>query len=233
MICDEASAMGMRVKFPKDMRRLQQLHCLQQEFEKFYNDLQNPQLIMVIVENKGDQSYRILKKIGDTQLKMPTSFVIQKNLGFGGQGPKPTVIHNIVRKLNSKLDGTNEILHPKSKQDANLGAIFDRPVNYRTYQHKYISKFYFVCFGLQIIFMGADVTHPAPGSDVHPSIAAVVASCDPRVSIYNVEVRVQKHREGTQAIEQIMDMEDCAHKLLLKFFHATNEKKPERIVFYR
>jgi hypothetical protein len=90
---------------------------------------------------------------------------------------------------------------------------------------------YHTFFKIQIMFMGADVTHPAPDQQgKKPSIAAVVASYDPAVSKYNCEVRVQF---GGQTVEQIMDMENITYKLLMKFREVNRGREPERIIFYR
>lgn len=81
--------------------------------------------------------------------------------------------------------------------------------------------------------MGADVTHP--GADQQdsgkPSIAAVVASVDPRAAQYVCEIRLQKSKQ-----EYIEDMENMVYNLLLKFNRATSSTstgKPQRIFFYR
>ena len=102
------------------------------------------------------------------------------------------MIHYIILKINSKLGGTNQDLAGPSRSDLTLSqtkqTIFSRP----------------------IMFVGADVTHPAPDQmGFKPSVAAVVASVDPAVSKYICEVRVQ-HRgpDEHQVTEQILDMEN-------------------------
>ncbi|KAL2533071.1 Protein argonaute 1 [Abeliophyllum distichum] len=94
--------------------------------------------------------------------------------------------------------------------------------------------------GLPIIF-GADVTHPHPGEDSSPSIAAVVASQDwPEVTKYAGLVCAQAHRQ-----ELIQDLyktwQDPVRgpmtggmikELLISFRRATGQK-PQRIIFYR
>ena len=74
-------------------------------------------------------------------------------------------------QINSKLGGTNQDLAGPSRQELTLGqnqTIFSKP----------------------IMFVGADVTHPAPDQmGVKPSIAAIVASIDPAVSRYICEVK--------------------------------------------
>ncbi|KAJ2997992.1 hypothetical protein HDV02_004994 [Globomyces sp. JEL0801] len=77
------------------------------------------------------------------------------------------------------------------------------------------------------MYLGADVTHPAPGS-MSPSIAAVVASTDPQCTLYNTYVRAQEHRvEIIQALESIMD------SALMDFRKKNHGKNPEQVIFFR
>ena len=77
------------------------------------------------------------------------------------------------------------------------------------------------------IFLGADVTHPGTGDKSNPSIAAVVGSKDSHPTLYNAEVRVQKHSQ--EIIQELQEMV----KILLKKFRASSGAIPERIIFYR
>ena len=81
--------------------------------------------------------------------------------------------------------------------------------------------------------MGADVTHPAPDQmGLKPSIAAVVASCEPTAhGQYLSQVRIQYNQEKN-VIEQIMEMQEITRTLLLSFYRATRQK-PQKIIFYR
>ena len=90
-------------------------------------------------------------------------------------------------------------------------------------------------FQKPIMFVGADVTHPAPDQmGLKPSIAAVVASYDPAVGLYNVEVNVQYSKQDNKnVVEQIMNLETMMKSLLIKFKEKTRGHEPERIVFYR
>ena len=82
-----------------------------------------------------------------------------------------------------------------------------------------------------MIIIGADVTHPDPGGlGRKPSIAAVVGSRDPSLSVYNTEVKLQP---GDQAVEEITDLRTMVHSLLLKFYQYNNQRRPEKIIFYR
>lgn len=53
--------------------------------------------------------------------------------------------------------------------------------------------------------MGADVVHPAPGSEGKPSFTAVVGNVDSDTSKYIATTRVQTSRQ-----EMIDDLEDMA-----------------------
>lgn len=55
------------------------------------------------------------------------------------------------------------------------------------------------------VVMGADVVHPAPGSEGKPSFTAVVGNVDSDTSKYIATTRVQTSRQ-----EMIEDLEDMA-----------------------
>ncbi|ONI00992.1 hypothetical protein PRUPE_6G115400 [Prunus persica] len=91
------------------------------------------------------------------------------------------------------------------------------------------------------IIIGADVTHPQPGEDSSPSIAAVVASMDwPEVSKYRGIVSAQAHRE--EIIQDLYSLYQDPQKgsvhggMIREHFRAfrrSTGRKPERIIFYR
>ena len=74
-------------------------------------------------------------------------------------------------------------------------------------------------FSFKVMLLGADVTH-APPSDMgeKPSIAAVVASMDPKASQYYTRISVQPRVENAQAVEMILKLEEIVTALLKKFF---------------
>ena len=207
--------------------------------EKVFRQLceKKPSIVVVIQFDKSADGPRArLKRIGDSITMVPTSFVLKKNVSFRQGGPSPATIHNIVLKLNSKLGGKNLELNAPSKGilKDNDGPVFGKPIMFvgklkkvRPFRRSvivFVSK------------IGADVTHPAPDQmGLKPSIAAVVASCDPAVSLYNVEVNVQcSKQDNKNVVEQIMNLEEMMKNLLMKFWIATGKRyKPQRIVFYR
>nr|KAJ0199602.1 hypothetical protein LSAT_V11C600320530 [Lactuca sativa] len=79
---------------------------------------------------------------------------------------------NVAMKINVKVGGRNSVLAAALAN--RLPYITERPT----------------------IIFGADVTHPSPGEDSSPSIAAVVASMDwPQVTKYKALVSAQPHRQ--------------------------------------
>ena len=121
------------------------------------------------------------------------------------------ILHDLCLKINHKLGGVNHALYKRPP-------IMNQPV----------------------MVIGADVTHPAPGSDSErPSIAAVVGSTDPNVSQFNVEVRLQKRVDAEseskskgKVIENILQMEEIIRSLLIRFYRKT-QTKPQQIIYYR
>ncbi|ORY01783.1 Piwi-domain-containing protein [Basidiobolus meristosporus CBS 931.73] len=114
--------------------------------------------------------------------------------------PNKQLCANVCLKMNVKLGGVNSYLLPDQ-----IPFISDIPT----------------------IVFGADVTHPGPGETTRPSIAAVVASMDRKVSKYASCVRVQAART-----EIIADLAGMVKELLLAFYN-TSRQKPAQILFYR
>ncbi|KAK4057062.1 hypothetical protein OIO90_001962 [Microbotryomycetes sp. JL221] len=106
---------------------------------------------------------------------------------------------NVSLKMNVKLNGINSILSP-----TDLGPIAEQPT----------------------MVIGADVSHPSPGS-FDPSIAAVVGSMDSKCTLYGTSIRVQSSR-----IEVIANMDQMVLQLLQQF-EARLRVKPKRLIMFR
>jgi len=84
------------------------------------------------------------------------------------------------------------------------------------------------------MILGADVAHPAPGTDGRPSFTALVGSVDSNASKY-----VATHRAQQSRVEGIADLEEMAVHIIKLFqgYQRAVEKKatvgPKRILFYR
>lgn len=78
------------------------------------------------------------------------------------------------------------------------------------------------------MIVGIDVTHPGPGSvKGTPSIAAVVASCEPDFAQYPCSMQIQESKkEMVTKLDQMMEER-------LAFFLSKNRCVPERILVYR
>ncbi|PBK70238.1 Piwi-domain-containing protein [Armillaria solidipes] len=114
---------------------------------------------------------------------------------------------NVALKINAKLGGVNVIPDPKS------APIISDP-------------------RMPTIVMGADVMHPAPGSQT-PSYASVVASIDSDGARYMAKTTLQLGRQ-----EMIVDLRTMAKDLLLAYmgYRSGMEKVttlPKRLIFFR
>ena len=84
-----------------------------------------------------------------------------------------------------------------------------------------------------VLILGADVIHPAPGSEGRPSFSALVGNVDGNVSKYIATSRVQTSRQ-----EIIADMCEMTTYILQMYnkFRTNVEKKPgfpKRVILYR
>ncbi|KAJ6882729.1 protein argonaute 2-like [Populus alba x Populus x berolinensis] len=79
-----------------------------------------------------------------------------------------------------------------------------------------------------VMFIGADVNHPAARNTTSPSIAAVVGTTNwPAANRYAARVRPQDHR-----CEKILNFGDMCLELV-EFYFRLNKAKPEKIVIFR
>lgn len=170
-------------------------------------------LLIVILPDNNGSLYGDLKRICETDLGLVSQCCLTKHVFRMSK----QYLANVALKINVKVGGRNTVLVDAISRRIPL--VSDRPT----------------------IIFGADVTHPHPGEDSSPSIAAVVASQDwPEVTKYAGLVCAQAHRQ-----ELIQDLfktwQDPVRgavsggmikELLISFRRATGQK-PQRIIFYR
>nr|AIN75617.1 argonaute 1 [Dimocarpus longan] len=170
-------------------------------------------LLIVILPDNNGSLYGDLKRICETDLGLVSQCCLTKHVFRMSK----QYLANVALKINVKVGGRNTVLLDAISRRIPL--VSDRPT----------------------IIFGADVTHPHPGEDSSPSIAAVVASQDwPEVTKYAGLVCAQAHRQ-----ELIQDLyktwQDPVRgqvtggmikELLISFRRATGQK-PQRIIFYR
>ncbi|XP_011037293.1 PREDICTED: protein argonaute 5-like [Populus euphratica] len=168
-------------------------------------------LIIILPDFSG--SYGKIKRICETEL----GIVSQCCQPLQAKKLSKQYMENVALKINVKAGGRNNVLNDAIQRK--IPNVTDLPT----------------------IIFGADVTHPQPGEDSSPSIAAVVASMDwPEVTKYRGLVSSQAHRE-----EIIQDLykkyqdpikglvhSGMIRELFIAFRRSTGQK-PHRIIFYR
>ncbi|XP_010521702.1 PREDICTED: protein argonaute 5 [Tarenaya hassleriana] len=170
------------------------------------------QLLIVILPDVSG-SYGKIKRICETEL------------GIVSQCCKPNQVYklskqymeNVALKINVKAGGRNTVLQDAIRR--NIPYVTDRPT----------------------IILGADVTHPSPGEDSSPSIAAVVGSMDwPEVTKYRGLVSAQAHREEIiQDLYRLVNdpQRGWVHSGMIRelfiAFRKSTGQKPDRIIFFR
>ncbi|MQL87929.1 hypothetical protein Taro_020482, partial [Colocasia esculenta] len=125
-------------------------------------------LLIVILPDNNGSLYGDLKRICETDLGLVSQCCLTKHVFRMSK----QYLANVALKINVKVGGRNTVLLDALTRRIPL--VSDRPT----------------------IIFGADVTHPHPGEDSSPSIAAVVASQDwPEVTKYAGLVCAQAHRQ--------------------------------------
>ncbi|KMZ67758.1 Protein argonaute 1A [Zostera marina] len=171
------------------------------------------ELLIVILPDNNGSLYGDIKRICETELGLVSQCCLTKHVFKMSK----QYLANVSLKINVKVGGRNTVLMDALSR--RIPHVSDRPT----------------------IIFGADVTHPHPGEDSSPSIAAVVASQDwPEVTKYAGLVCAQAHRQ-----ELIQDLYKVwqdpqrgtltggmIKELLISFNRATGQK-PQRIIFYR
>eukprot|EP00262_Sarcandra_glabra_P017248 TRINITY_DN5837_c0_g3_i1.p1 TRINITY_DN5837_c0_g3~~TRINITY_DN5837_c0_g3_i1.p1 ORF type:complete len:696 (-),score=80.34 TRINITY_DN5837_c0_g3_i1:231-2252(-) len=171
-------------------------------------------LLVIILPDNNGSLYGDVKRICETDLGVVSQCCLTKHVF---KSNKKQYLANVALKINVKVGGRNTVLVDALSRRIPL--VSDIPT----------------------IIFGADVTHPHPGEDSSPSIAAVVASQDwPEVTKYAGLVCTQVHRQ--ELIEDLYkEWQDptrgkvtggMVKELLISFRRATGQK-PQRIIFYR
>ncbi|KAL1200730.1 Protein argonaute 1 [Cardamine amara subsp. amara] len=170
-------------------------------------------LLIVILPDNNGSLYGDLKRICETELGIVSQCCLTKHVFKMSK----QYMANVALKINVKVGGRNTVLVDALSRRIPL--VSDRPT----------------------IIFGADVTHPHPGEDSSPSIAAVVASQDwPEITKYAGLVCAQAHRQ--ELIQDLFkEWKDpqkgvvtggMIKELLIAFRRSTGHK-PLRIIFYR
>ena len=76
--------------------------------------------------------------------------------------------------------------------------------------------------------IGIDVTHPPPGAEGAPSVAAVVASRDKYLSQWPADLRINERRQ-----EMVQMLQEMLTTRLELFKKVNDQRLPERLLIYR
>ncbi|KAJ1645649.1 hypothetical protein LPJ64_002766 [Coemansia asiatica] len=156
-----------------------------------------PQLLLVVLPSTNTQVYQMVKNYAYTTLGVHTQCMQAKHI----QRPNPQYCANLCLKINVKLGGSNQSLVASSMQQM----LHRKPT----------------------LFLGCDVTHPAPGEQGKPSIASVVGSTDFMGLRYAATLIQLPSRQ-----ELVEKLQEAIVRHLKLFFKGTRTK-PQCIVFYR
>ncbi|XP_022883562.1 protein argonaute 5-like isoform X2 [Olea europaea var. sylvestris] len=170
------------------------------------------QLLIVILPDVSG-SYGKIKRVCETELGIVSQCCQPRQASKYSK----QYMENVSLKINVKVGGRNTVLEQAVLK--RIPYLTDRPT----------------------IIFGADVTHPQPGEDSSPSIAAVVASMDwPEVTKFRGLVSSQQR--GEEIIHDLYKTSSdpkrgtihggMIRELLIAFFKSTGQK-PHRIIFYR
>ncbi|CAH8337728.1 unnamed protein product [Eruca vesicaria subsp. sativa] len=142
--------------------------------------------------------YKTLKWIAETKLGLVTQCFLTSSANRGGDQYRA----NLALKINAKVGGSNVELMD--------------------------TTFSFFKREDEVMFIGADVNHPAARDKMSPSIVAVVGTLNwPEANRYAARVIAQPHRK-----EEIQGFGDTCLELVKAHVQATG-KRPNKIVIFR
>ncbi|KAJ2158908.1 hypothetical protein GGF46_003413 [Coemansia sp. RSA 552] len=156
-----------------------------------------PQMLLVVLPTTNAQVYQMVKNCAYTTLGIHTQCMQAKHT----QRPNKQYCANLCLKINGKLGGKNQEPDP-----AQLQTLVRRKPT---------------------LFLGCDVTHPAPGEQNKPSIASIVGSTDFLGLRYAATlIQLPSRQELVGRLQEAM----VRH---LKLFYKGTKTKPQHIIFYR
>ncbi|DAA74154.1 TPA_exp: Uncharacterized protein A8136_3652 [Trichophyton benhamiae CBS 112371] len=160
---------------------------------------------LIVLPRYDAEIYSKVKYSADVKHGCHTLCVVPKPPKNGRPGEplqiniQPSYLANLALKINLKLGGVNHQLEPLKKYQS-----------------------------CPIMYLGIDVTHPTGTDSIPnaPSIAGVVANCDPMLGQWPASIRTQAHcvemveNLGEMVIERLKSWKDQSHL-------------PEKIIVYR
>lgn len=177
------------------------------------------EIVFVIIPKKNSVLYSHVKQAAEIHMGVLTQCVVAQNVGKGQQA----TIQNILLKVNSKLGGRNYMVRPPQPNPEFINIL-----------------------SCPMLIIGADVTHPPPGStrrignkDVPmPSFAAVTGSVDRTGMPFMMDIKAQV-KAGRGAAEVIQRLDVIVLNMLKEFERLTktgntpNGIRPRKIIYFR
>ena len=158
-----------------------------------------PDLIVCVVSKGVPGVYEQIKVMSLTEAGFVTQCMLWSNLFRGGRlDIRDQYIQNVALKANIKCGGASNIIDRELFAD-----------------------------GKPTMFVGIDVTHPAPGS-LAPSIAALAVSMDSKCTVYQTFLIQNQHRQ--ELVEKIGEV---VVKAVKEFKKKNASKPPFRIIVFR
>ncbi|PPJ52032.1 hypothetical protein CBER1_09824 [Cercospora berteroae] len=162
------------------------------------SELADAKFLLIVLPEKSAEAYERVKWWADVVTGVHTVCITPQNVK---NLVKPPFQANLALKFNAKAGGFNHTL-PESELKLMRSGV--------------------------TMAVGADVTHPGPGSVPHcPSIAAVVASDDKHAVNYPGSLPLQRCKQ-----ESIEDLDSMIVERL-EVWVRKNKSPPENILFYR
>lgn len=160
--------------------------------------------LLVCVLGQKNPAYGTLKRICETKIGIITQCCLSKHIRMRtNRSHYSQYLANLALKINAKAGGMNTRLAIELPEMCEI-------------------------FMDTTMILGADVTHPNPGDDTAPSIAAVVANTDwPSAIKYAARVWAQSHR-----VEIIENFKEMVQELWRAFCKKTRST-PQRIIMFR
>ncbi|KAK6341532.1 hypothetical protein TWF696_008604 [Orbilia brochopaga] len=185
------------------------LEWIQKQFRAASTMANKPQFIFCFIPTRDQKMYEVIKRGGDIVAGISTIVVTMDKANKKRQlaeAPDRAAQYfaNVAMKVNLKAGGRNHLL-----SDAMLSPLVEHNKP-------------------PAMLLGADVTHPSPGSAKGtPSLAAVVASSDRTFGQFPASIRLQESKK-----EMIVELQAMVVERLAEYYR-TNNNVPEKILFYR
>lgn len=172
-----------------------------------------PQIVFVVLPQRDTEMYRTVKETFDTYI--PTQCLVARNtpvLEPNKRGNPAGHFGNIWSKVNQKLQGRNHDLNYEQTERITFGKLQSTDRSF--------------------MILGMNMVHPATpaiGRFKHaPSVAALVASLDPKCTVYGHAVRVQPRGKTT-----VEHLEEMLYDIMTHREKYSKDGWPSRIVLLR